>query len=197
MLQLQLQNCQLQLTLTESLWHLEHHWRYFWRRIWRHICGHTYMEANEGAPIWMHNVHNVHCTCSTIGGSYCKGNESCPSANCKGNCCPHASWCHLQRECKCPNADCKCSFSGGLDGGLDDESCTVSRSLPSSPIISTLFTLSRLKSARLVQSGLSASTPNPWHCNGPLSTLQFVTQMYFCILYFLYSPSLSEVSRVI
>ena len=114
------------------------------------------------------------------GGSYCKGNASCPSANCKGNCCPHASWCHLQGECKCPNADCKCSFSGGLD----DESCTVSRSLPSSPIISTLFTLSRLKSARLVQSGLSASTPNPWHCNGPFSTLQFVTQMYFCIFVF-------------
>ena len=88
------------------------------------------------------------------------------------------------------------SLGGGLDGGLDDESCTVSRSLPSSPIISTLFTLSRLKSARLVQSGLSASTPNPWHCNGPFSTLQFVTQMYFCILYFLYLPSLSEVASV-
>ena len=47
---------------------------------------------------------------------YWKGSASRLNANCKGNCCPDASWCHLQGECKCPNADCKCWFSGGLDG---------------------------------------------------------------------------------
>ena len=116
-------------------------------------------------------------TWTITGGGHCNGNASCPDANCNGNCCPNASWCHckLEGECKCPNADCtqlsKCSFwtrVAPLEGASPP------------PIISSLFTLSRLKSASLVQSGLSA-VPIPLHCNGPLSTTQLVQVFFFHI----------------